>query len=67
MSMDWILSKLASRQQAIEDNVCNLCGEQVLSFKDELSKTEYQISAMCQNCQDDTFIEDPYVEDDTNE
>ncbi len=64
--LPWILNELASRQQAIADNVCNLCGEQVLSFKDELSKAEYQISATCQNCQDELFAEDPYMED-TNE
>ncbi len=67
MDASWILSKLASRPQAIEDGVCNFCGEQILSFKDELSKREYQISALCQNCQDDMFDEDPFVEDDTNE
>ena len=46
--------------QAKKDNICNLCGEQILSFKDEKSKTEYSISALCQNCQDEIFSEDPY-------
>lgn len=59
----WKVSeKLASRQQSIADNICNLCGEQILSFRDEVSEKEYRISAMCQNCQDDLFEEDPYTE-----
>lgn len=51
----------ASIPQAKKDNICNLCGEQILSFKDEVSKAEYGISATCQNCQDELFTEDPYV------
>ncbi len=46
--------------QAKKDNICNLCGEQILSFKDEESEIEYSISAMCQNCQDEIFTEFPY-------
>ena len=61
--MDWIRKKLESKKQAIEDGVCNLCGEPVLSFKDELSLTEYEISGCCQNCQDELFEPDPYEED----
>ncbi len=53
---NWDVSKkLASIEQAKEDNICNLCGEQILSFRDELSQKEYNISAMCQNCQDEYF------------
>tara|TARA_R110000787_G_scaffold260256_1_gene365479 strand:+ start:312 stop:521 length:210 start_codon:yes stop_codon:yes gene_type:complete len=51
----------ATIPQAIEDNICNLCGEDILSFSDEKSLVEYEISAMCQNCQDEIFTEDPYV------
>ena len=46
--------------QAKKDNICNLCGEQILSFKDEKSRIEYEISALCQSCQDEIFTEDPY-------
>ncbi len=60
---DWMYEKLKSKKQAIEDGVCNLCGEPILSFKDELSLREYEISGMCGNCQDDLFEPDPYVEE----
>ena len=65
--MDWIREKLASKQQAIEDGVCNLCGEPVLSFRDELSLDEYEISGICGNCQDELFEPDPYFEEDADE
>ena len=65
--MDWIRAKLASKQQAIEDGVCNLCGDPVLSFKDELSLKEYEISGCCQSCQDELFEPDPYFEEDADE
>ena len=48
---DWMCEKLKSKKQAIEDMVCNLCGEPVLSFKDEDSLKEYHISGCWQNCQ----------------
>ena len=62
-NMDWLMGKLNDKKQAIRDEVCNLCGEPILSFKDELSKREYGISGCCQNCQDELFEEDPFVED----
>lgn len=62
-NMDWLMGKLNDKKQAIRDEVCNLCGEPVLSFKDEISKREYGISGMCQNCMDDVFEKDPFVED----
>ena len=58
----WIQQKRSTIAQAKEDQICNLCGEPILSFKDELSKREYEISAMCQNCQDGYFEEDAYVD-----
>ena len=65
--MDWIKKKLETKQQAIEDGICNLCGEPVLSFKDELSLTEYHISGCCQNCQDELFEPDPFTEEESDE
>jgi hypothetical protein len=62
-SLGWILSKLNSIAEAQADGVCNLCGEPILSFKDAISKTEYDISATCQNCQDGIFGDDPFTED----
>jgi len=34
---------------------CATCGEPVGEFKDALSKKEYSISGMCQECQDSVF------------
>lgn len=35
---------------------CNICGKEIiLPFRDRLSEREYQISGMCQDCQDVTF------------
>ena len=46
-----------SRQEAIDEGVCATCGEKASKFRDEVSEREYQISGMCQSCQDDTFGE----------
>lgn len=42
--------------------VCVTCNENAYEFKDALSKREYEISGMCQVCQDKTFgppVEEP--------
>lgn len=41
----------------IKENKCPICGKDIKEedFKDELSKKEYTISGMCQDCQDKTF------------
>lgn len=31
------------------------CGKEIKGFRDELSKKEYQISGLCQECQDSIF------------
>jgi hypothetical protein len=43
------------RKSSIQRNVCSWCKRPVLGFRDSLSRKEYSISGMCQNCQDDTF------------
>lgn len=43
------------RSTAIADKRCAACGQFVYSFRDELSRKEYGISGMCQNCQDSVF------------
>jgi|TARA_R110000765_G_scaffold174001_1_gene278704 uncharacterized CHY-type Zn-finger protein len=37
------------------NNQCVICGGVADKFTDELSRKEFQISAMCQTCQDNTF------------
>jgi hypothetical protein len=43
----------------IQQNLCPFCGEKIRmnSFRDALSVKDYQISGLCQQCQDDFFEE----------
>jgi RNA polymerase-binding transcription factor DksA len=36
---------------------CVTCDNEVHEFRDELSRIEYGISGMCQECQDKVFVE----------
>jgi len=49
-----IFPEMAKR---VENGQCPVCGEEIDSkeFKDELSRKEFRISGMCQECQDKTF------------
>ena len=44
-----------SRTIALAGNECVKCGEFNLEFRDEISRKEYSISALCQCCQDGSF------------
>lgn len=44
-----------SRQDAEKAERCVLCSEKITPFRDKLSAREYQISGMCQACQDGFF------------
>ena len=50
------------RQTCIEEGTCITCDEAqglvATSFRDDVSRKEYAISAMCQSCQDDVFGHD---------
>jgi len=52
-------------QQLIITHKCPTCGNfiHMNEFKDELSVREFQISGMCQTCQDGVFDADDRVED----
>jgi hypothetical protein len=43
--------------EAVKAKKCPFCGKDIdmNGFRDELSKKEYGISGLCQNCQDDIF------------
>lgn len=43
------------REQFIQDECCVVCGEAIGRFRNNISLKEYQISGMCQVCQDKTF------------
>lgn len=36
---------------------CVVCGKRATEFRDELSRKEWNISSMCQACQDEVFCE----------
>lgn len=42
---------------SLKKNICTFCNEPIGEFKDECSKREFQISGMCQKCQDKIFRE----------
>ena len=44
-----------ARSLAIIDDTCVVCHKPATTFKDEISKREYTISGLCQECQDKTF------------
>ena len=43
--------------KAVESSFCPFCKKPISidEFKNELSKREFKISGLCQNCQDKTF------------
>ena len=46
-----------TQKESEEKNVCTWCGKKIKGFKDDLSAREYQITGMCQQCQDGAFEE----------
>jgi hypothetical protein len=44
-----------TRTEAFKKGICVICGGDATMFRDPVSAREYQISAMCQGCQDDVF------------
>jgi len=43
------------RIEILKQGFCVICGELVQDFRDMISHKEYQISGMCQKCQDSVF------------
>ena len=46
------LESMFGRTTAIENEMCVSCKEDIRDFRDDLSKREYAISGLCQQCQD---------------
>ena len=44
-----------TKTDSIEGGICVCCGKEALRFRDPLSKKEYTISGLCQDCQDSIF------------
>jgi hypothetical protein len=52
------LSEMAygrSASDSIKADVCVACGKPAVEFTDEISKREFSISGLCQECQDRIF------------
>lgn len=43
------------RREYITKNLCPFCKKPAETFRDEISKREFSISGLCQDCQDKTF------------
>ena len=54
---DGMSEKLFGRKftESRDKNVCVSCGENLTPFRDSTSKREWEISCMCQRCQDKVF------------
>jgi len=46
-----------SRTEALSKNICIMCKEPAGQFRTVISAKEYNLSALCQSCQDKTFEE----------
>jgi hypothetical protein len=57
MNKDIIKKLFPGAWQRIKTGQCPICGKPIKpeDFKDRLSLREFEISGMCQSCQDETF------------
>ncbi len=62
--IDALLSTMmgGSRQLCVENAECISCNGEARIFRDDVSRKEFTISALCQNCQDDIFGAEEEVE-----
>lgn len=54
-----------NRVEVIHSGRCMTCSGRAAEFKDQLSRREYSITGMCQNCQD-AFYNGPNDEGDSS-
>jgi len=75
-AIDAMLSEIIfngkDRVTSIKEGICLTCDEskglKATSFRDDISRKEYSISAMCQSCQDDIFgVSDDEPDDEPEE
>ena len=55
-----IMKKMGFEKEVkmVENNICPTCGKHIFlgnGFRDDSSRKEFQISGMCQKCQDSFF------------
>jgi len=53
--LDAIEHMFPGTRAAIKAKKCPLCNKPILKFTDALSVKEYEISGLCQQCQDEVF------------
>ena len=62
LGIEAFLENLTGRTTAIMQQTCVRkpigCGEPATEFRNALSKREFQISGLCQKCQDEVFGDD---------
>ena len=51
-----IQAGLSKAVERVDAGLCPTCDEEVGPFRDDLSRKEYGISGMCQDCQDMHFV-----------
>lgn len=56
--IDSITPNPLGRKGSITNDLCALCIKPAVDFRNEISKKEYTISGMCQDCQDKVFGKD---------
>ena len=44
-----------SRKESIDNEKCVSCGKEAMKFDSPLSEREFQLSGLCQECQDNVF------------
>lgn len=60
-SLNELIRALSEPEVSVRDafarstHTCKLCGESALGFRDRLAEFEYNVSAICQKCQDRYF------------
>lgn len=62
--IDGVSQAISGRKttESIKADTCVFCDRPATEFKDELSRTEFSLSGMCQHCQDGVFGDDSDVQ-----
>jgi hypothetical protein len=53
-----------NRVETIKDDKCVSCNNIAMLFRDDISKKEYTISGLCQDCQDSVFGVEEFEDED---
>ena len=60
MNKDIMRSIFTEYVERFENKECPLCSKPIdpKEFKNKLSKRDFEITGLCQNCQDEIYVED---------